>query len=279
MYKISVVTISYNQARYLRRAIESVLSQSLDGVEYIVLDAGSTDGSREIISEYGDRISKIVFEKDAGPADGLNKGLELASAEIFYYLNSDDEIMPNALKEAYQIMNSRPDIDVLYGNGQIIDQEGCLIRNAYSSQFFSSKLYARGLAVIVQQAAFMKTSSLRAAGGFNAMNRTSWDGEAFFTMARSGARFKRAWRFWGKFRIYPETISGSGRLSTQTKIDHDRLYRLEFDPTYKIIDTVITKLIWICIRLIDLRRWSSYFLGPLRPEGVAHSRYLKTPKY
>ncbi|MBK8907410.1 MAG: glycosyltransferase [Rhodospirillales bacterium] len=76
---LSIVTISFNQAQYARQAVESVLSQQGDDVEYIVVDPGSTDGSREILAGYGHAIDHFVFEPDNGPADGLNKGFGRAT--------------------------------------------------------------------------------------------------------------------------------------------------------------------------------------------------------
>ena len=72
--KFSIVTISFNQARFLEQAILSVISQDYLNIQYIVVDPGSTDGSRDIIEKYHNHIDKIIFEPDNGPADGLNKG-------------------------------------------------------------------------------------------------------------------------------------------------------------------------------------------------------------
>ena len=88
--KISVVTISYNQACYLEQTIISVLNQDYENVEYIVVDPGSTDGSRDIIEKYRNRIQHIIYERDVGPADGLNKGFAVATGDVFYFINSDD---------------------------------------------------------------------------------------------------------------------------------------------------------------------------------------------
>jgi len=92
--KFSIVTISYNQAQFLEKAILSVLNQEGVGLEYIVVDPGSTDGSREIIERYRDRFGHVVFEKDHGPADGLNKGFQYATGDVYGYLNSDDVLLP-----------------------------------------------------------------------------------------------------------------------------------------------------------------------------------------
>ena len=96
--RFSVVTISFNQARFLREAIESVLSQEGDGIEieYIICDPGSKDDSRAIADSYGERIAHRVYERDDGPADGLNRGFAHATGDVFCYINSDDFFLPGA---------------------------------------------------------------------------------------------------------------------------------------------------------------------------------------
>ena len=96
MARVSIVTISYNQAQFLERTILSVLDQDYPEIEYIVVDPGSTDGSREIIERYGSRISKVILRPDRGAADGLNSGFAEASGQILGFLNSDDTLLPGA---------------------------------------------------------------------------------------------------------------------------------------------------------------------------------------
>ena len=89
LIKITIVTISFNQARFLDQAIKSVLEQDYPLVEYIVVDPGSTDGSREIIEGYRSSIDHIIFDRDEGPADGLNRGFSMAKGQIFGFRYSD----------------------------------------------------------------------------------------------------------------------------------------------------------------------------------------------
>jgi glycosyltransferase involved in cell wall biosynthesis len=221
--RLSVVTLSYNQAPYLERALRSVLDQPGVDLEYIVVDAGSTDGSREIIERYRPRLSHVVLEPDAGPADGLNKGLARATGEVFYYLNSDDEVAPGAFAEALAALAERPGAAAVYGNGWLIDPQGRRLRPLYSARRPSARNYARGIDVFVQQATFLRTQALRSVGGFPVENRVSWDGEVMFELLRQGFAIERVWRFWGLFRWYPETISASGRLAEQARIHHARM--------------------------------------------------------
>ncbi len=95
--RISVVTPSYNQGRYLEETIRSVLLQGYPDLEYFVIDGGSLDGSVEIIKRYGPWLTYWVSEPDAGQADAINKGLARATGLIFNWINSDDLLTPGVL--------------------------------------------------------------------------------------------------------------------------------------------------------------------------------------
>jgi glycosyltransferase involved in cell wall biosynthesis len=95
--KIGIVTISCNQSKYLAEAIDSVHTADPEQLEYVIVDPGSTDGSRGIIERYRRRFSHIILEPDHGPPDGLNKGFAATGADILGYLNSDDRFSPGAL--------------------------------------------------------------------------------------------------------------------------------------------------------------------------------------
>ena len=90
--KVTIVSISFNQAAFLEQAIRSVVDQDYGNIEYIIVDPGSTDGSHEIIERYRDRITKVIIEPDEGPADGLNKGFAHATGET--PLNAGFEVIP-----------------------------------------------------------------------------------------------------------------------------------------------------------------------------------------
>src|SRR3954464_13703841 len=92
--RISIVTPSFNQARFLPETIRSVLGQNYPDLEYVVIDGGSTDGSAEVIRRHEDRLAQWVSEKDAGQYDAINKGFARTSGEIMGWLNSDDLYTP-----------------------------------------------------------------------------------------------------------------------------------------------------------------------------------------
>lgn len=206
--KISIVTLSFNQGRFLESAIRSVVEQQGVDLDYIVVDPGSTDDSRSIIERYRSKISHVVLERDDGPADGLNRGFARATGDIYGFLNADDVLKPGALAKVAQAFEQRPDADVISGHGHIIDADGAPVRRMYSDRF-SVWGYLYGGVVLLQQSTFFRASAFDAAGGFNVDNRTCWDGELWLDMALAGKHFQRMGGFWSGFRVYGSSITGS----------------------------------------------------------------------
>ncbi len=218
--RISIVTISFNQARFLGAAIESVLGQNYADLDHIVVDPGSTDGSREIIAGYGDRLTAIL-EPDEGPADGLNRGFARATGNVFGYINADDMLLPGAL-DAVARTFADPATDVVCGNGTMIDADGRTLRSVYTSRF-SLPAFAHGAMTFVQQANFFRAAAFAAAGGFNVANRTCWDAELLVDLALAGVHVRNVPDRLGAFRMYGDSITGSGRFAEQTRIDLARI--------------------------------------------------------
>ncbi len=208
--KFSIVTISYNQDKYLERTIKSIINQQSIELEYIVVDPGSTDGSRDIINKYKDRITKIIFENDKGPADGLNKGFSYATGDIYGFINSDDMLIDNSLKVVKDFFNSNPQVDIILGNGFIIDDNDRILKKVYTDQFSLNK-YAYSAFNFIQPSMFFRSTCFRDVGGFNVNNKTCWDGELLISAALIGKKIKNVNKNFSMFRIHSESISGSNK--------------------------------------------------------------------
>lgn len=251
--KISVVTISFNQCRFLKQCIDSVVSQRSElstigvGLEYIVVDPGSTDGSRELIESYGDEIIKI-FERDNGPANGLNMGFSKATGDVGCFLNSDDVFMPKALLYVANAFKDNAGVDVIVGDGYFIDQFGKKTNKIYSTEF-SVKNYAYGAISFIQQSIFFKLDSFNKVGGFNEGNSTCWDGELFLDMAIANNKFQLIREDLGLFRLHEEGITGSGRLTEKYLIDQQRLFKKAVGRDANSLDVVV-KIFLKVVRLI-----------------------------
>ncbi len=217
---ISIVTISFNQARFLEAAIESVLGQGYPALDYVVVDPGSSDGSRDILARYQGRLTALL-DPDKGPADGLNKGFAAAQGEIFGYINADDVLLPGALAAVARRF-ADPGIDAILGAGVQIDEGGQPVKRIASSRF-SRRAFGLGAMTFVQQGHFFRRATFEKAGGFNIANRTSWDWELLIDMALAGARIVTVPDRLGGFRLYPGSITGSGRFAETMARDLARI--------------------------------------------------------
>ena len=114
MPKLSIITVNLNNAKGLQKTIESVVNQTFTDLEYIIIDGGSKDGSKEIIEKYADKITYWVSEPDKGIYNGMNKGIKVAKGEYCQFLNSGDWLIDDKILE--QVFVDFPDKDVVYGN-------------------------------------------------------------------------------------------------------------------------------------------------------------------
>lgn len=143
--KISIITIVYNRQHCITDCIKSVLSQTYDDVEYIVIDGGSTDGTQEKIKPYLNKIAYYVSEKDNGIFDALNKGIKNATGDVIGILNSDDFFYePQTLsKVAKALKNSGADL--VYAKGLFVDQNDLsVVKRMYSSRPFRKSFLTYG---------------------------------------------------------------------------------------------------------------------------------------
>jgi len=208
---VSIVTPSFNQAPYLEATIRSVLEQDYPNLEYIIVDGGSTDGSLEIIRRYAHRLAWWVSEKDRGQTDAINKGFARAKGEILAWLNSDDTYQPGAVSEAAAFLQSRPEVGLVYGEANFIDENGHVIGHFPAAQTNYRRL-RRGYVHIPQQAAFFRAELWRKVAPLDPSFYFAMDYDLWVRLAAL-APIQYVPRTWANFRLHTQgkTIAADER--------------------------------------------------------------------
>jgi glycosyltransferase involved in cell wall biosynthesis len=119
---ISIVTIVYNGEAFLEETIKSVINQSYDNVEYIIIDGGSSDGTVDIIKKYEDKVSYWISEKDKGIYDAMNKGIEAATGDYINFLNAGDDFCDQYVLEKIFLQHKYISYDIVYGSAIVVDK-------------------------------------------------------------------------------------------------------------------------------------------------------------
>ncbi len=211
MQKVTIITPSYNQVDYLEQTILSVLNQTYENISYYIIDGGSDDGSVDLIKSYQDQLAGWLSEPDRGQTDAINKGFSLAEGSILAWLNSDDTYDPHAVAEAAAFLEQNPDIGLVYGDANYIDQDGNVIGSFPAAQTSLTQL-RRGYVHIPQQASFFRKSLWEQVGPLDPDFFFAMDYDLWVRLARV-SKIKYVQKTWANFRLHQDakTISADDR--------------------------------------------------------------------
>ena len=227
------MTPSYQQGRFLRDTIESVLSQSYPRLEYFVQDGGSTDDSLSILSEFENRLSGWASAPDRGQAHAINLGFARTRGEIMGWLNSDDLLLPGTLQRVAAYFREHPEVSVVYGNRIMIDEEGFEIGRWILPEHDSEILRWTDY---VPQETFWRRSAWegKRAAALDESFQFALDWDLLLRFQDAGAQFTRLPRFLGAFRVHSEQKTSAHMDSVGAKeISTLRLRHLGIDPSHE----------------------------------------------
>jgi glycosyltransferase involved in cell wall biosynthesis len=161
--RISLITPSYQQGAYLAECLASVAAQPSALVEHIVVDGGSTDGSRELLEAAGPRLAWWCSEPDRGQSHAINKGLEKSTGQVFGWLNSDDALLPGALERVSQAFAADPRLLIHGGRRRILAVDGRERTSPLDDADDPVRLFVDPK--VNQQSTFYRLDAVRAVGG------------------------------------------------------------------------------------------------------------------
>lgn len=178
--KISIVIPSFNQGKYIEQTIKSIIDQSYKNVEIIIFDAGSTDGTIEVIKKYDKQISYWISEPDCGQAHAINKGLAKCNGDIFNWLNSDDFLEPGALQIIAETFSANNDVQLICGYTRCFFDQNNTTSHEYRMGVKDTVAKTITKVEMNQPGSFYKTTIVKELGGVNESLRYVFDDELWF---------------------------------------------------------------------------------------------------
>jgi len=268
--KITIITPSFNQGKFLEETILSVLNQKYSNLEYIIFDGGSSDNSVEIIKKYKKQLAYWESQKDRGQSHAINKGLRIATGDIIGWLNSDDTYLPGTFNIIVRMFQRYPEFDAIYGNQVLTDTEGRFLRIKHELPYSYHRLMYNMYQS--QPATFLRRSVIDQIGFLNEDLHYSMDYEYFLRLGKR-CKVKHVPYLFAKYRLHANSKSATyGQDKHMTEIN---TVVSNFRPNYsniKLLDDLIHGL-------FELLYSGTRILLVLLDNPLGFFKYLHFKKY
>lgn len=235
--KISIVTPTFNSAKYIKETIDSIHQQSYTHIEHIVIDGLSSDNTVEIVKSF--RQIKVISEKDSGQSEALNKGFKMADGDILAWQNADDTYLPGAFQTVVDYFSQNPEIDIVYGYYQLIDSSSKWICDIYPIEW-NKWLFAHGRFVPLQPTVFWRRRVFQRVGLLKENLHYCMDVDFFSKAALEGFLFKRIPQKLGQFRIHTQSKTQNKSNEQRVKQEYKRVLSDNF--RYNFLDKCFFEL-------------------------------------
>ena len=201
----SIITPSYNYSKYIRECLDSVAAQEGVSFEHIIFDAGSTDGTLDIIREYPN--VDLTVEPDSGMSEAINKGFRKARGKWVMWLNTDDRLLPGALAAVAEFAQRHREADVIHGAWNFINEKGESVKR-YKSAPFSLRMMVYRCCYIASTSLFLRReTTIRQGFLLNEKFKTVMDGEYYARLGMAGKKFVSFNTPLAEFRVHGEALS------------------------------------------------------------------------
>lgn len=203
---VSIITPIYNHEQYVEETIHSVLQQTYRNIEFIIVNDGSTDGSREIVEKYKSALT-IIDQRNAGQAEALNVGWSMASGKYIGYLSSDDVLMPSCIEALVKVLEANSGIVCAYPNGNLISPSSSVLKHGVFRPFDLEELVVEQ-GCYIGPGALWRASAHRQIGGWKPQLKLCPDREYWMRLAACG-EFYFEEQVLASYRLHPSSISAS----------------------------------------------------------------------
>lgn len=206
--KVSVIIPAYNAGAFIRAAVESVLSQTYQDIEVLVIDDGSTDETAAVIQSFGSRL-RYISQSNSGPSAARNRGILDSSGEILAFLDADDMWTPSFLELQLAALSARPDVGAVYAWAQFVDEHGQPLADSFCPGLDGvtlRRLLLGGDSILLSAVA-IRRESFQKVGVFDPALRQAEDWDLFLRMLAAGIRFDCIPRLLVHRRVHPGSLT------------------------------------------------------------------------